>query len=53
MNKANKDIQNLETYFNGLFEMNYNRNTDIYLNTFKEKFEELFIMYKNFICLIH
>ena len=51
MNKANKDIQNLETYFNGLFEMNYNRNTDIYLNTFKEKFEELFIMYKKLIFL--
>ena len=51
MNKANKDIQNLETYFNGLFELNYNKNTDIYLNTFKEKFEELFIMYKKIICL--
>ena len=51
MNKANKDIQNLETYFNGLFELNYNKNTDIYLNTFKEKFEELFIMYKKLICL--
>ena len=47
MNKANKDIHNLETYV----KTESTKNSYIYLNTFKEKFEELYKIYNQFICL--
>ena len=51
INKANKDIKNIEIYLNFDIYLNkdHNKNAEIYLNTFKESFEELYTNYKKVI----